>query len=243
MQHCLFNSFSTPLAGDESRSTELIYRCCVELIINNSKILRHLLYPRFELISPEFNKDCLRCAKPGTYSSVRRLIALSNLPNVPIQSVYPSLNGSKHRAFQDLNQKFRPPFVDPEKGTITVMWTSTTAPELNHGSTKTKSKREWFPNHFVPLVDEERKYIDYVSKAAKLSEEKDKSTSKSADATSSTDICIETSPISHQIDSIALLTLRMMTISNEEAAQLDHSDVLSYNNDNSQKVALLDRSD
>ena len=44
----LFNSFSTYLVGDESRSIELRYRCCIEMVANRKKIKRHRMYPRLK---------------------------------------------------------------------------------------------------------------------------------------------------------------------------------------------------
>lgn len=41
---CLFNSVSMLLTGDESKSVELRFRCCVEMIVNRKKIIRHRLY-------------------------------------------------------------------------------------------------------------------------------------------------------------------------------------------------------
>ncbi|MEW8545265.1 MAG: hypothetical protein AB2693_17210, partial [Candidatus Thiodiazotropha sp.] len=57
----------------------------------------------------------------------------------------PMVNEIKHIAFQTLNQKFRPPFADPEKGTVTIMWTNTSVPEQSHNFVKSKTRREWVP--------------------------------------------------------------------------------------------------
>ena len=35
---CLFNSFSILLSDDESKSLELRYRCCAEMVTNEAKI-------------------------------------------------------------------------------------------------------------------------------------------------------------------------------------------------------------
>lgn len=115
---CLFNSFSAVLVGDESKSIELRFRCCIEMIVNKKKILRHRLYHKMELISPDYDDDCLNCATPGSYSSVFMLIALSNLLNIPVESIYPTVNGSNNIYFRTLNNIFKPPFSDPEIETI-----------------------------------------------------------------------------------------------------------------------------
>ena len=82
------------------------------------------------------------------------MIALSNLLNIPVQSVYPNTNGSKHLAFQTLNTVFRPPFADPQKGQIVIMWTNTSLPTVAPNSGRQRlPKSEWTPNHFVSLVN------------------------------------------------------------------------------------------
>ena len=55
-----------------------------------------------------------------------------------------------------MNQKFIPPFADPEKGTVTIMRTNITFLEQSHNFVKSKTRREWLPNHFVLLVDAQR---------------------------------------------------------------------------------------
>ena len=107
------------------------------------------------------------------------MIAVSNLLNLPVQSVYPCMNGSKHVAFTTLNNLFRPPFADPEKGSLTIMWTSTSMPEKNSFTiSQRKSKREWTPNHFVPLVNEKPKRV-HVNNTVPLAQETHPATQQS----------------------------------------------------------------
>ena len=157
---CLFNAFSICLVGNESRSLEMRYRCCIEMVSNKTRIMQHRLYPRLTIISPDFEKDCLECTKPGSYSSVWRLIALSNALNIPVKSVYPSINGTKYIPFQVLNHTFNPPFADMTKGPITIMWTNITLPDQCKRFVKLKNRKEWTPNHFVPLVNLEKQDLE-----------------------------------------------------------------------------------
>ena len=60
---CLFNSFSTGLVGDESRAVELRYRCCIEMVTNKSRLLRPKLFRALEPITPNYDTDCLNCAR------------------------------------------------------------------------------------------------------------------------------------------------------------------------------------
>ena len=147
---CLFNSFSLCLAGDESRAIELRYRCCIEMTTNRARMLRHRLYRALEPVSPDFDTDCLKCAQKGQYASMWNILALANLLKVKVTVVYPTVNGSETYIFKNLNQKIKPPFVDPEKPTITIMWTSTRPPPKNGLARQTGTG--WKPDHFVPLV-------------------------------------------------------------------------------------------
>ena len=152
--NCLFNSFSTILTGNESMNIELRYRCCIEMTMNRRKYLRHRLFDRLDVLSPDFDRSCIECAKLGAWASAWEMIALSNVLNITVKSVYPAVSGSKTKQFQTLNSEFKPPFADPEKGKITIMWTHTVLPNKN-GFQKTKRvKTTWLPNHFVPLVSE-----------------------------------------------------------------------------------------
>ena len=106
------------------------------------------------VFSPDYEQDCLNCATPGSFSSVWMIVSRSNLLNIPIESVYPAVNGSQNLYFRTLNTKFKPPFSDPEKGHLTIMWTSTTPPTRpSWTSRRPRKTQEWCPNHFVPLVD------------------------------------------------------------------------------------------
>lgn len=115
--------------------------------------MRQRHFNRFDSISPEYDKDVLSCASLGTYSSVWRMLALSNLLNITVKSVFPPINRSNHYTFKWLNTTFKPPFANPKKGSMTILWTNTAMP-LKNAFTKTqrRPKADWCANHFVPLV-------------------------------------------------------------------------------------------
>ena len=129
--------------GDESRSKELRYRCCVEMVTNKSKVTVHRLYSKLEVLSPDYDRDCLDCAQPGKWSSVWMIIALSNLLDLPVQSVYPAVNGPGCKGFKTLNYLFKPPFSDPEKGKLSIMWTNTVSTERNSFSRRRRPGFSW----------------------------------------------------------------------------------------------------
>lgn len=150
---CLFNAFSICLTGDESRSVEMRYRCCVEMVSCPEKVHRHRAFHKLDQMSPDYDADCVQCTKSGSFSSVWRIMALSNHLKIPVDSVFPAVNGTRNIYFKSLNVTFRPPFAAPEKGRITIMWTNTRQPPANSFVRKAPTKKEWYPNHFVPLVN------------------------------------------------------------------------------------------
>lgn len=111
----LFNSFSVLLVGDESKSLELRYRCCIEMVTNRSKMMVHRMYNKLEVLSPDYDKACLDCTQPGNWSSAWMLIAMSNVLNISVRSVYPAINGSRSAPFKSLNYVFKPPFPTQRK--------------------------------------------------------------------------------------------------------------------------------
>ena len=128
---CLFNSFSILLAGDERMNIELRYRCCIEMVLNRRKYLRHQLFNKLDVLCPDFDRSCIECTKLGSWASAWEMIALSNALNITVQSIYPAVSGSNSMQFKTLNHQFRPPFADPDKGKITIMWTRTVLPDNN----------------------------------------------------------------------------------------------------------------
>ena len=96
---CLFNSFSTGLVCDESRAVELRYRCCIEMVTNKSRLLRPKLFRALEPIAPNYDTDCLNCARKGEYSSMWNIVALAYLLKVKVEVIYPAVNGSDNYSF------------------------------------------------------------------------------------------------------------------------------------------------
>ena len=136
------------------------------------------MYNKLEPLSPEYDEDCLNCAQPGRWSSAWMLIGLSNLLNLPIKSVYPAVDSTTSRGFKVLNHLFKPPFSDPEKGSLTIMWTNTAPPPPPPPPQKYTDNRRrrpghsWLPNHFVPLVNRRPTdvYVPKVPKEQSLSQ-------------------------------------------------------------------------
>ena len=94
---CLFNSFSTGLVGDESRAVEFRYRCCIEMVTNKSRLLRPKLFRALEPITPNYDTDCLNCARKGDYSSMWNIVTLAYLLKVKV--ICPAVNGSDNYSF------------------------------------------------------------------------------------------------------------------------------------------------
>lgn len=144
--NCLFNSISLLLVGNESLSIELRYRsCCIEMVTNKSKIRLHGMNKNLELLSPDYDEECLNCTQPGNWSSAWMILSLSNLLNFHIKSVFPAIDGSTSHMFKTLKYLFRPTFSDPKKGTLFILWTNT-VPLERSGSAKEEDRlKDWGP--------------------------------------------------------------------------------------------------
>lgn len=139
---CLFNAVSTLLVGDESLSIELRYKTCLEMFLNREKIQEHKDRASFHLLSPSYDNALKSCARPGQYSSVWTILGICNVIQLPMDILYPAVNGTKDLAFRKYNMSIRPnnPISnDP----IRIMWSSTFEP---------RPKKCWTPNHLVPVV-------------------------------------------------------------------------------------------
>ena len=121
------------------------------MVTHKTRLLRPKLFRCLEPITPDYDIDCLNCARLGEYGSMWNIVALSYLLKVKVEVIYPAVNGSDNYSYINNNRTFKPPFTDPEKPTITVMWSSMKSPPRNgfHRQTGTG----WKPNHFVPLVN------------------------------------------------------------------------------------------
>ncbi|KAL3876888.1 hypothetical protein ACJMK2_034669 [Sinanodonta woodiana] len=97
------------------------------------------MYSGFILCSPDFSDECLKRPTLGKPVSNFCMMALSNLLKL-------------YNHIVNLNCVFIPLFWDPEKPTITIMWTNINTADKN-GFIK-NIKVLWIPNHFVPMTSD-----------------------------------------------------------------------------------------
>lgn len=141
---CLFNATSTLLVGDESLSAELRYKSCIKMIQNSEQFLDHPERSSFCYLAPDYDEACKSCAYVGktVYSCVWTIIALVNVIQVPIQMIYPAVNGCKDLAYIKLNTILVPETIFDDVP-IKIMWTAMGLPQKG---------KTWTPDHFVPIV-------------------------------------------------------------------------------------------
>ena len=119
--NCLYRAMSKIICGNENRHVELRMRTFIELCLNRDKYLNNsylkeltglddymenLLGSSFDLSSKTkgkpkserqregFEAGIVDNIKPGTYSTMWHIFALSNILGFPIQTVYPDVRGS-----------------------------------------------------------------------------------------------------------------------------------------------------
>ena len=165
--NCLYRAMSKIICGNENRHVELRVRTFIELCLNRDKYLNNsylkeltglddymenLLGSSFDLSSKTkgkpkserqregFEAGIVDNIKPGTYSTMWHIFALSNNLGFPIQTVYPDVRGSLVDR-NSANVRITPSLMQ-HPSVAYVMWTHTRNVDL-HG---------WTPNHFVPLL-------------------------------------------------------------------------------------------
>ena len=137
----LFNSISSSLCGNETLATELRLRTAVEMITNAEVYTSRQDYDKIYDYSPSFDKAMLACCDDREFSSIWNLMALANVIDSPVQSLYPRMNSEKDEAHLwlsvlacDENTKDRTRF--------NILWTHVGP----------KRKGAWTANHFVPVL-------------------------------------------------------------------------------------------
>ena len=165
--NCLYRAMSKIICGNENRHVELRVRTFIELCLNRDKYLNNsylkeltglddymenLLGSSFDLSSKTkrkpkserqregFEAGIVDNIKPGTYSTMWHIFALSNILGFSIQTVYPDVRSSL------VNRNYVNVCITPSHmqhpSVAYLMWTHTRNVDL-HG---------WTPNHFVPLL-------------------------------------------------------------------------------------------
>lgn len=94
-------------------------------------------------VAPNYISSVYDCASEGGWSSIWTLLALADVIGVPIQSIYPPLNGEQDFSYKMLNLTAKPRNCVDVNKVVTVMWTRTT---------QHNPRQMWIPNHFVPIV-------------------------------------------------------------------------------------------
>jgi len=100
---CLFNAVSVALCGSEELSTELRYRTCIEMVL---KIDHYTTIPKAKqliLVSPNYVSSIFDCVSRNGWSSSWTLIALADVIDIQIKSVYPPMNSAQDFSFKSLN--------------------------------------------------------------------------------------------------------------------------------------------
>ena len=100
-----------------------------------------------------FDEALRRTCNNNSFSELYEVVALANVLQCDVQSVYPYID---YRAeMKTMNAVYKPMDISvPKNGKLIIFWTSS-EDEL---STKTRPDNNcvWSPNHFVPLIEATR---------------------------------------------------------------------------------------
>ena len=141
--NCLYHSISVGLCGNESLSSEIRVRTCLELI-KNRHAYRNLPNAKDLLwVTPNYDDAIKASACRGRFASAWEMQAAATVVGCPIQSVYPPRNVLIDKTVGILNTVFSPVSSKSKKYPIIIMWTSTMYSFIG----------SWMPNYFVPLIE------------------------------------------------------------------------------------------
>lgn len=139
--NCLFNAVSIALSGNEHRAAELRLRTSVEMALNSDNYTSRDDYEQLMENSPSFHASLKDCCSEGAYSSIWTIMALSSVVGLPINSVYPPMNGPKCKSHLALSKQFETA-ENKDKETLTILWS-------RMGPWRPPN---WTGNHFVPVL-------------------------------------------------------------------------------------------
>jgi hypothetical protein len=140
------------------------YLILVRTIIELFKNRIHYTAQFGNFIGP-FYEALRRTCNNNSFSELYELVALANVFQCDVQTVYPYID---YRAeMKSMNAVYKPMDTSvPNNGRLIIFWTST-KDEL---STKTRpnSGGVWSPNHFVPLIQQCRSYRTASNERARM---------------------------------------------------------------------------
>ena len=115
-----------------------------------------------------FDEALRRACNNNSFSELYEVVALANVLQCDVQSVYPYID---YRAeMKTMNAVYKPMDISvPKQGKLINFWTSS-EDEL---STKTRPRSDnvWRPNHFVPLVRQYPSHRTASNERARVSPE------------------------------------------------------------------------
>ena len=139
---CLYNAVALALTGTENCSKQLRYQVAIELGLHEEYYKRELSARNMTMFCGTFFDACKDASSNDRMSEIWHIMALCNVINRTIISIYPAVNGATDYANTIVNTEFHPRTRSRRKP-ITIMWTSMSYPV---------SGKMWTPNHFVPLL-------------------------------------------------------------------------------------------
>ncbi|CAF1151862.1 unnamed protein product [Didymodactylos carnosus] len=150
--NCFYNAVKVLMPKFEASPAELLVRANVELVVKLKDYQQ--TYPHCtDFIDPFRQYQRTEMIYDKKDSTLWEILALCNILQCSIRSVYPKINEDTDEAGMSylLNKTFHPfSTTNSTKptSTITLMWTHT----AEKGTVRTVNYGMWVPNHFVPLV-------------------------------------------------------------------------------------------
>ena len=129
------------MTGDEELAAELRLRTAIEMSLNSEIYTARGDFDQLMDHSPSFEESVVAACTDGAYSSIWAVMALSTVIGVPIQTVYPAMNGARDKTPDALTKLFHTE-ENRHRDAFIILWTRL-------GPWKPPT---WTANHFVPVL-------------------------------------------------------------------------------------------
>ena len=151
--NCLFSAISAGMCGHTEWSAHLRLFAAIELVLHATYY--NGLYPDRDkdifFGGVSFQEACIATTKMSAYSSAWTIHALASVIGMNINCVYPRINGYCDKYARALDRLIEPREKVHERNQIAIMWSNTRSPV---------DGQLWVPNHFVPVIDQNRVHIE-----------------------------------------------------------------------------------
>ncbi len=144
--NCLYHALSLAYSGTLDHIEELRVRAAIDIVTQREFHKELYKSSGLTLVCPDYRNAVQSAVRSGDYASCWHIQACANVLRIPIESVYPPVNGLQDKTHKLLSRVFKPQSMKA-RTPLMIMW--------SHGAGvgAVADNQTWLPNHFVPLIE------------------------------------------------------------------------------------------